>query len=135
MLEDPFADEGQKPEPRPTILPLVLLALLVGVVLAFALYSGRLHAEPALSGPIFRSFGQNGQPAALRIFEAPCSDPKVLQRIRPHHHQEFKAARLTWGGQDWASCWIELDGIVYSIDEEGSEFQPVPRRMFRDDSV
>ena len=80
-----------------------------------------------------------GDKIALKLLETRCSDATVLKHLlsksRPELLDKFKDARLTWGGKEWASCWIEFDGMVYSMDEEGSPLQPIPREMFVDDTV
>lgn len=109
------------------------------VVIALGLVFHPLLFSRAIAAPVFQAEGRNGQPAALRLLDAPCRDEKVLTHIalraKPELAAKFKAAVLSWGGALYASCWIEMDKVVYSIDEEGSFFQPVPRALFRDDSV
>lgn len=116
-----------------TILPLkywFLLALFVGVG----------TAEAALN---YRVESPNGT-VGLRLSEAPCTEAKVLMHIKPSFHSKFKAAVLTYGGRDWHSCYIEVETpdqqgklipVIYSIDEEGSQFQPIPKRVFKDDTI
>lgn len=86
--------------------------------------------------------GSNGQPVSLRLMDTPCSNEKVLKYIKTNVQErfvpKFKNAVLHWAGKDWASCWVEYDGNVYSYDEEGEPFNPpmgVPFKLFRDDSV
>lgn len=43
---------------------------------------------------------------------------------------QFKKATLTYGGRKWESCWIELDGFVMSVDEEGVPLEPIPSNRF-----
>ena len=109
----------------------LLVAAFIGLPTAFA--------QTTEESEVFRAEGKNGHPAALRIFQSPCEDAQVLahliRRGAAEMVQGFKKAVLTWDGKDWSSCWIEVDGIVFSLDEENSPFQPVPRAMFKDDSV
>ena len=113
----------------------MLLVLLVGVLLAF----GFLLVKNADAGPVFRSHAPDGRPAALRLFNEPCVNEKVQAfltvQVRPEFAVQFQRAVLTWAGKDWASCWMEWRGMVYSVDEEGVPFQPIPRSVFKDDSV
>jgi hypothetical protein len=100
---------------------------------------GLIYCAVARAAPIFKAEGANGTPAALRLTAAPCTDAKVLEALRekvsPLLAGKFRAAVLSWDGRIWASCWIDLGGVVYSIDEEGAPFQPIPLELFRDDSV
>lgn len=125
--------------PRLTVLPFLLWALLVGLAIAGVFYASKLYA--ALN---YRAPGANGQVAGLRLSEAPCSYEKVLKHIKEQFHSRFKAAILTWNGRDWQSCYTEFDApneagkvetFIFSIDEEGAPFNPVPKRMFREDSI
>ena len=117
-----------------------LLWLACVVALGFILaVAGYAHGQTVVSSEVFRSQGSNGQPMVLRIFQTPCEDAAVLKhllpRVLPEVLVKFKAARLTWEGKDWASCWIEVRGRVYSIDAEGSQFQPIPRSLFLDEAA
>lgn len=95
-----------------------------------AFFYGLAHAVPT-----FKANTQDGGQMVLQLLEEPCTNEKVLQHIQPEHQFRFKAAKLKWGGADWASCWAEAGGTVFSIDEAGSPLQPIPRRLFRDDNV
>jgi hypothetical protein len=111
---------------------LLFWALILGMVLAAALY-------PALASAyeVFRSIDNTGRPAALKLHDKPCTNAKVQAKLyeRLLDDRRFKAATLTYQGRDWASCWVERQGTVLSIDEEGAPFQPVPRHLFRDESI
>lgn len=106
---------------------------------AFALLIAVFIAFPVLAAPVYRGTGDNGKPTSLTLLDTPCSDAAVLKhiitRIRPDLAVQFKNARLYWDGKEWASCWLEYQGIVYSIDEEGSALQPIPMDAFRDNAV
>ena len=106
---------------------------------SFALLVALLVVVPvACAAEVFRANMEKG-PMSLKLLEARCSDAAVLkhlmQRVRPDLLDKFKDARLHWEGKDWASCWIELDGMVYSMDAEGAPLQPIPRALFKEDSV
>ena len=126
--------------PRLMWLPWLLWALIIGLVIGLVFYASKANA--ALN---YRAQGSNGQVAGLRLSEAPCSYEKVLPHIKAEWHQKFKAAILTYGGRDWQSCYLEFETMnpetgrpevfIFSVDEEGVQFQPIPKRMFRDDSI
>jgi hypothetical protein len=94
-----------------------------------------LWSVQAYAAKVFKAEGRDGNPAALRLFDKPCTDQKVLSKVMEAMRDKLKAAQLTYGGAEWASCWIELNGSVYSIDEEGAPFQPVPRYLFKEEGV
>ena len=106
---------------------------------SFALLVVMLIAAPAWAVPVFKATKPNGSEVALKLLDTRCSDPTVLKhlaaKVRPEFLDKFKDARLKWDGKDWSSCWIEFDGVVYSIDEEGSQLQPIPREAFQEDTV
>lgn len=120
------------------------IAWSVFFVLAVVAYVGLIAGEaraqtsaPAAPSEYFQSFGQDGSIAALRIFQAPCTDKKVVAQLRDKalDVRRFKASVLTYGGRNWASCWIDIRQLVFSIDEEGSPFQAVPRSLFKDNTI
>lgn len=124
---------------RLTVLPWLLWALAIGLAMGFVMYAAKANA--ALN---YRAQGTNGQIAGLRLSDAPCSYEKVLRHIKEQFHHRFKAAILTWGGRDWQSCYIEIEQpnqqgepetVIFSVDEEGAPFAPIPKRFFREDSI
>lgn len=121
-------------EPRPTIMPLLIWAVVVAIAIGSALYAAKV-----IAAPVYKGTGDNNQPVMLRLSQEPCTDAKmqaiVSERVRPEMRARLKTAVLTWGGRTWASCWLVHDGIVYSIDEEGAPLQPIPMSRFVDDSV
>lgn len=86
------------------------------------------------------SFDGSSGPAKLTLKEEPCDNGDVLMHLaavlKGDLIAQFKNSVLNWEGKDWASCWVEIDGAVFSVDSEGvrlnapyggipkSEFQP-----------
>ena len=134
MLEDPFhfSEEGESLQRAGFFLSLLWLACLIVLALIF---SGYVMAQER----VFRSIAGNGRPMALRLLEPPCADATVLKyltpKVAPDYLVKFKAAVLTWEGRNWESCWIEFDKVIYSIDEEGVQLQPIPKRLFKDEAT
>lgn len=93
----------------------------------------------ANSAEVFKSDMRDGGKMSLTLKETQCSDADVLkhllERVRPEFLSQFKDATLNWGGKDWASCWIDVQGVVYSMDAEGAPLQPLPREMFRESTI
>lgn len=106
---------------------------LVPMLLVAALLIGNAYAAPVAVGTTYE-----GQQMKLRLLQAPCG-AKVLVHLRtmvnPEFLPKFKAAALTWNGKVYASCWVDVGGQVYSIDETGDILPPIPRAYFVDDSV
>jgi len=72
----------------------------------------------------------------LRLYDKPCTNPKVVALVQPSRLPLLKAATLTWtDGKDYASCWVDLNGTVYSIDEGGDPLQPIPRELFKVEQI
>lgn len=113
---------------RKTVAPYSLLAILLGLALAGALWSGRVY------GDSFRS--PRGEVVLVRHQE-PCDDAAILLHLQRgglgRIAHQFKRATLTYGGRDWKSCWIEVGEWVYSVDEEGSPLERIPVDRFKDD--
>ena len=89
---------------------------------------------------VFRGEHANsGKSMSLRLYFEPCESAAVLKfllrRVAASVAGEFQRAVLHWEGRPWESCWIEIAGIVYSIDEEGAALQPVRRSLFVDEST
>ena len=130
MLEDPFADPEEERAGHRRFV--AWLAVLLALVLA----GGIVVAHAA---PVYRSMSPDGQPAMLRLLDKPCTNEKVraiLQKLLGLPTvRKFKAAELTWGGARYASCWIEFNKVIYSIDEAGDPMEPLPRELFRDDAI
>ena len=105
----------------------------------FALLVAAFIAVPALAAPVFKTQGPDGGPASLTLLETQCSDPTVLKHlknmVKPDFLDKLKNARLLWENKVWASCWFEYQGVVYSVDEEGTQLQPVERSRFKDNSI
>lgn len=116
---------------REKLRKLVFVAVTVLATLALAFFAGR-----ATASDVFKSENAQG-PVVLRLSESPCTDKKVRAALYAKilDDRRFKAATLTYAGKDWRSCYVEVDGNVLSIDEEGAPFQPVPRHLFKDDSI
>ena len=100
----------------------------------FVLLVTLLFGCPANADPVFKAQGTNGSPVSLRLLQEPCPE-KVSKHIRPEMASMFKRSILYWEGKSWESCWLDHGGIIHSIDEEGSILQPIPRSLFKDDSV
>lgn len=74
---------------------------------------------------------------ALELLDSRCRNPKILvvyKRFGADEKflRELKAAKLTWAGKTFQSCWFKLNKHVLSIDEDGAPLQPLPLRMFKD---
>jgi hypothetical protein len=112
-----------------TIIPIPLWAVILIAALCWP--------AAALADEVFRGKDQQDVETVLRITDKPCASKEVLAFLHERllDDRRFKASVLTWKGQDWPSCYAEKDETVFSIDSEGSPFQPVPRSMFRDESI
>lgn len=115
------------------------LRKLVGAVLLGLASAGLLlYAASAHAAPVFRGQSNDGKVMSLRLLNEPCAEKVKMHlavRVPAAFMEKFKAARLTFGGRDWDSCWVEHDGYVFSIDEEGAPLQPIPRTAFREESI
>ncbi len=120
----------QAKEDRQRLRPLsIVLAVMCILGLVYA-------AKEAYGAPMFKS--DDGS-VALKLLDTKCSDAKVLafiaERVQPQYLGKFKDAVLTYGGKQWKSCWIEHQGHIFSIDEEGSPMQPIPVAYFHENTI
>jgi len=107
---------------------------------AFALLALVFILAPVvLALEVFKSEGRDGQPMSLTLLETRCGDAAILKhlltRVNAATLEKFKDARLFYGGKEYASCWVEWDGVVFSIDDTGETLQPIPRSSFKDGAV
>ena len=95
-----------------------------------------LMAPAARAGDSVAFHGKDGQdrPMSLRLFNKPC-EGKPAQFIHEQHLPKFRAGSLLWGGQTLATCWIADRGYVHSVDESGDLMNPIPLKLFKDDTV
>lgn len=131
MLESPHHFNEDARMEREMLRRVILWLVAIATILVGAFFAGRLSAAE-----VFKAENAQG-PVALRLSEDPCTDKKVLAVLSDKvlDDRRFKAAVLTYGGRDWKSCWVEINGAVLSIDEEGAPFQAVPRQMFMEEGV
>ena len=120
------------------ILSLWILRIMLWVVLLLFV----AVATRAFAAPVFKNVGNDGNPLSLRLLHEPCTNEKVLAHlkagVKPEYIPKFQAAILHFGRKDWASCWIEIQDHVLSIDEEGYPLNPpsgIPRFLFKEDAV
>lgn len=115
------------------------IAWLFCLVVFAAILAANAQAQGTERSLVFRSIGDTGKIVVLRIYDGPCLDAAVLahlaRRADPDFITKFKTALLTWEGRNWASCWIEFGGMVYSMDAEGSQLQPIDKRLFKDEAI
>lgn len=121
-------------DPKSTRWGVKLVLALLAFILAGAVASRCEAAE------IFRSTDDRGGQMTLRLYEDKCANESVnahLVRLKvaPEYIAQFKRAMLFYWGREWASCWFEQDGRIYSVDEHGDPLQPIPRRLFQQEGV
>lgn len=104
----------------------VILAIVIGAAVVTC------HADE-----VYRDKDEQGRVVVYRMTDKPCIDKNVRAHLymRLLDDRRFRAGVLTWQGKDWASCWIDLRGTIHSIDAEGAPFQPVLRKLFRDETI
>jgi hypothetical protein len=116
--------------------------LIAIAVLFVAQGCASLTAETVEPSRVFRATNDDGSPIVFRAYTAkPCTDEKVIgwltsrYGVPPPVLEKFKAAVLTWKGSDWSACWMEMNGFAVSVDSEGAQFQSIPMRLLRDETL
>lgn len=134
-------EEFERMDP-PTWVMKFAWALWMALIVALTIGAMLLPMVAQADGPsvVYRGVRQqNCQPMALRLFATKCSNAAVLKilqvRIKPEYLDQFFDAKLSWDGREYASCWLEIDGHVVSIDEEGAPLQPIPLAAFKDEAL
>jgi hypothetical protein len=54
----------------------------------------------------------------------------IRAKIKPEHQSKFRAGKVTIDGKEYRACWIELNGQVFVVDEDGDSFE-IPSHQFR----
>lgn len=102
----------------------------VVILIYLTCWPAAVFAHPTLTA-------SNGD--SLILYEAKCEDQAILAYIVANgagkYLDQFKQATLLFGGVTLKSCWLEHEGLVYSIDETGDKLQPIPRSAFKDSSI
>lgn len=106
-------------------------AIFLGIVLGVLM----LPLHGAQAAEVFRNTDDKGGPAVLTLHKEPCSSADVLKHITAPFRPLFRRATLFYWGRDWASCWYDHEGLVISVEEQGAQFQPLPRRAFKEESI
>lgn len=99
------------------------------ILLAFIVsWPAAVLADPTLKAP-------NGD--GLVLHDTPCQHEEVLVHLLRMGAPVvmFKQATLTYEGKDWKSCWIDIEGVVLSWDEEGAPFMKLPRSAFKEPGI
>ena|SRR3990167_1260323 len=111
-------------------------ACAAGALVAALLYLA-FWPSKAQAAEVFRDKDDRGGPAVLKLSDKPCTNAKVRAHLfdKLLDDRRFKAATLFYWGREWAACWVDRNGIVHSMDEQGAPLQPVPRTAFKDDAV
>ena len=89
---------------------LILLAFLFLAVWATSAYAN--------FGMLFEWRGETGSKNSLRLLDKPCESKKVLAFIHEQYHSKFRAAKLTYDGKQYDSCWLESGG-GYALHRRG----------------
>lgn len=57
----------------------------------------------------------------VRIYNQPCSDEKVLDRIPEPSRKGFQKAQAFFGGQMYSACWAANGGGVHLVYDDGDQ--------------
>jgi hypothetical protein len=90
-----------------------------------------LAASPAFaSDSMIARNGQNW----LRLYDKPCSSEDVRALLRDKWKDKFRAAHSQANGQEFEACWLEKDGQVFVLFEDGDRLV-LPRDAFKPDGA
>ena len=106
------------------------LPLWIVVLIYLFTWPAAVLADPVLAA-------QNGD--SLTLHSTPCENSAILAHIVAtgggHLLERFKSATLLYRGQTLRSCWIENEGWVYSIDENGDRLEPLLKADFKEKTI
>lgn len=104
-----------------------------------------LFCQSALAVKVYKDKLPGGGDVVLQLFDEPCTNDKIVPilkaRIKPEIVVKFQRARLRYGVADWDSCWFryvdDARGFdhVLSIDEAGDDLEPIPWKLFKENSI
>lgn len=110
---------GGGTQERPTILPLIAWALVIGLVLGAVFYSSMAAAQT------YSAKDPRGN--IVRITDEPCPEAPAWLNLR--------RAEMRYEGIDYIACWFALGATVLILDSN-DEATPVPMQVFeRDDPI
>lgn len=105
---------------RPTLLPLIVWAVIFGLAIGAALYSAKAAAE----GAVTTYSTTDGSGNTVRLTLEPCPDAPGWLTLR--------RAEMRYEGVDYAACWVALGQTVIVFDSN-EDITPVPAQSFQKD--
>jgi hypothetical protein len=55
----------------------------------------------------------------VRLSDKPCTNELILRQILPERRKDFFAATAFFNGQQYAACWLALQGAAGLVYEDG----------------
>lgn len=82
--------------------------------------------------PTLRWKHQDG--SYIYLLDKPCTEPAVLQWLKPDWHAKYKASDVVLNGDPLKMCWMPFpeEKIVFFVWQDGSN-GPMPESKFRAD--
>jgi hypothetical protein len=78
---------------------------------------------PAYSASMQARFGE----LMVTVYDAPCDHPAVLALILDPYKSHFRRASITTPDRTIEACWINVQGIVLIVDENGGASETPPQ--------
>ena len=91
------------------------------------LCAAALLAAPAIADEVVASNGDD----SVRLSDAQCSNPKVLEQIEPSMRSRVRDATAVIQGQSFRACWAVMDGTVAHLVYEDGDQGIVPLTEFK----
>jgi hypothetical protein len=67
----------------------------------------------------------------LRLYASACRNDAILSVIREEWREHFRSAHAQANGQEFDACWIEQDGKVFVLFDDGDKMI-LPLSAFKD---
>lgn len=95
---------------RFAVVQAALLAVAIGALL--------MHSGPVLAGDLVARQGDD----SVRLTDQPCPIVGVIVERVPAGARGFlRLARAHFQGQDFTACWLQGDGLVFLLYEDGDQ--------------
>lgn len=62
---------------------------------------------------------RNSHGGAVTLHDTECVDPVAISKIKPEMLGKFKASTTSVPGRSIPGCWIQVDGDVVIVDNDG----------------
>ena len=71
----------------------------------------------------------------ITLFLTPCVEEKVTQYIKPEALPLYREAHIVYLGEPFKACYREVDEDTYFIVDEVMDTGPLPKNIFKENTI